>query len=247
MSLNKFTSDTPIKQWMNIGANSVKSNELNTYNLEVDGNLTVHNTVYPQTVPLGNAISMMTGHYSSLNYAVSPYVFLNSLPQTYTLNAIPQTVGGVGTSTKGISTAYIAICDNSLYYYDFVFQFTSGIGVLNASLVLNNNTVLTISQSIPLSTANYYRIFGQFSSYGGWGTNSCDLVAILQAEYQDNSTPLKENLFTTSKSGINNVPYLNQSLIPFEIQLSSNTPITLTRVMGNIRCDHNDFTQNGPF
>lgn len=231
---------------LDLYCNSINANDLKIDNLDCKI-LTVANTTYPYEYPLQNAISIMSGVNGSLKYAVSPYVFLNSLPQTYTLNAIPQVVGGYGTSYKGLSSALIAICDNCLYSYDFVFQFTSGVGVLNASLVLNNNTVLTISQSIPLSASNYYRVFGQFQSYGGWGTSSCDLMAVLQAEYQDNSTPLKENLYTTSKSGINNVPYLDTTLVPVEIKLSSNTAISVTRVMGNIKCEFNDFTQNGPF
>ena len=222
---------------LDLYCNSINSNDL-----------IVKNTVYPDIVPLGNAISMMTGHFSSLSYAVSPYVFLNSLPQTYTLGAVSQTVGGVGTVTKGVSSAYIAICDNSVYEYDFTFEFSSGsVGTVNAYLVLQNNIVLNITQSIPLGTSNFYRVFGKFQSYGGWGTPSCDLTATLQAEYQDNSMLLKETLFTTSKSGINNVPYLDSSLISVEVKLSSNIPITLTRTIGFIRCAYNDFTQNGPF
>jgi hypothetical protein len=231
-----------------IDASELKIDDLTTFNLNVEGDLIVKNTVYPTVVPLGNAVSMMTGHFSGLSYAVSPYVFLNSLPQTYTLGAVAQTVGGVGTATKGVSTAYIAICDNSLYSYDFTFEFSSGAtGIVNAYLVLQNNSILNITQSIPLGTSNYYRVFGQFQSFGGWGTDSCDLTATLQAEYQDNSTPLKETLYTTSKSGINSVPYLNSSLISVEVKLSSNVPITLIRTIGNIKCEYNDFTQNGPF
>jgi hypothetical protein len=43
------------------------------------------------------------------------------------------------------------------------------------------------------------------------------------------------------------VPYLNSSLISVEVKLSSNIPITLTRTIGTIKCEYNDFTQNGPF
>ena len=230
-----------------IEANEYKVDTLDATSIETD-TLTVNNTVYPTIVPLGNAISMMTGNFSSLSYAVSPYVFLNSLPQTYILTPVAQTVGGVGTSTLGLSSAYIAICDNSLYSYDFTFEFSSGsVGIVNAYLVLQNNVVLNITQSIPLGTDNYYRVFGQFQSFGGWGTASCDLTATLQAEYQDNTLPLKETLYTTSKSGINNVPYLNSSLISVEVKLSANVPITLTRTIGTIKCEYNDFTQNGPF
>ena len=67
-----------------IESNELKIDDLTTFNLNVEGDLIVQNTVYPTVVPLGNAISMMTGHFSGLSYAVSPYVFLNSLPQTYT-------------------------------------------------------------------------------------------------------------------------------------------------------------------
>ena len=232
---------------LDLYCNTIDANDLKMDNVDCK-TLTVANTLYPETYPLQNAISVMSGVNGNLKYAVSPYVFLNSLPQTYNINGTPQTVGGDTTSTKGLSSSYIAICDNSLYSYDFVFQFTSGVvGTVIASLVLNNTNVLTITQSIPLGTANYYRIFGQFQSYGGWGTPACDLMAVLQAEYQDNSTPLKETLFTTSKSGLNNVPYLNTELVPVEIKLSSSIPITLMRVMGNIKCEYNDFSQNGPF
>ena len=249
--------DSKNNKSLDLYCNKIEANEYKVNNLDATtidattintGTLTVNNTIYPTIVPLGNAISMMTGHFSSLSYAVSPYVFLNSLPQTYTLSAVAQTVGGVGTSTKGVSSAFISICDNSLYSYDFTFEFTSGsVGIVNAYLVLQNNVVLNITQSIPLGTSNYYRVFGQFQSFGGWGTSSCDLTATLQAEYQDNTLPLKETLYTTSKSGINNVPYLNSSLISVEVKLSANVPITLTRTIGTIKCEYNDFTQNGPF
>lgn len=242
-------SDSKNNKSLDLYCNSLEANEykvdtLTATAIETD-TLTVNNTVYPTIVPLGNAISMMTGNFSSLSYAVSPYVFLNSAPQTYTLSPVAQTVGGVGTTTAGLSSAFISICDNSLYSYDFTFEFTGVVsGVVDAYLVLQNNVVLNITQSLPAGTSNYYRVFGQFQSYGGWGTNSCDLTATLQAEYQDNSLPLKETLYTTSKSGINNVPYLNSSLISVEVKLSSSIPITLTRTIGNIKCEYNDFTQN---
>ena len=82
-----------------IEANEYKVDNLTATSIETDI-LTVANTVYPTTHPLQNAISVMSGVNGNLKYAVSPYVFLNSLPQTYNINGTPQTVGGDGTSTS---------------------------------------------------------------------------------------------------------------------------------------------------
>jgi hypothetical protein len=255
MSLNKFVNTQTGKDLkLQIGADEIKCNTLTATtlnftdetveNLIVTDSLTVKNTLYPTKVPLGNAISMMSGNFSSLNYAVSPYVFLNTIPQSYNLTADPQVVAGATTLTSGLSNAYITIADNSLYYFEFIFNYSDFIGTLYTSLVLNNYTVLTIPQSIPDSVNNYFKVSGKVQCVDGWGTNAAGIIVVLQCDYMNTYETLKETLFTTVKTGLNTVPYLNTLPIPLQIKMSSTSTGSFNRIMGNISCVYNDFSQN---
>ena len=246
MSLNKFTSSAVTNQWMNIACHELKADNLETANIDISGDLIVHNTLYPTTVPIGGAVSMMSGQFSGLGYAVSPYVFLNSIPQTYTINATPQTVMGTTTTTLGSSSAFITIGNNCLYEFE-------SIGILSAiattgtviGVYFDGNLLTSITQDFPIGTVGYHKISGQFQAYNGWGTSSSDLVVVLQAEYQDNITPAKENLYTTSKATVGNTGYTQNLPVAFEIRISTpSTNFTYQRVIGNISCKYNDLTQN---
>lgn len=256
MSLNKFANtQTGIDLKLEIGADEIKCNTLTATtlnfidqtveNLIVTDTLNVKNTLYPTKVPLGNAISIMSGNFSSLNYAVSPYVFLNTVPQNYLLTTTPQVVAGAGTLTSGLSNAYITIADNCLYSFEFYFQYSDFIsGTITTELVLNNFSALTVVQSIGTLTNNYFKVSGKIQCVGGWGTNAAGLIAVLQCEYMDTTLPTKETLFTTVKTGFNTVPYLNTLPIPIQIKMSSTAGGNFYRSIGNISCMYNDFSQN---
>jgi hypothetical protein len=246
MSLNKFTSSAVTNQWMNIACHELKADNLETADIDISGDLIVHNTLYPTTVPLGGAISMMSGQFSGLGYAISPYVFLNSIPQTYTINATPQTVMGTTTTTLGSSSAFITIGNNCLYGFE-------SIGILSASastgvvigIYFDGNLLTSITQDFPIGTVGYHKISGQFQAYNGWGTSGSDIAVVLQAEYQDNTTPAKENLYTTSKVVLGNTGFTQNLPVGFEIRISTaGIGFTYQRVIGNISCKFNDLTQN---
>ena len=115
MSLNKLTSDTPINEWMHIGASTVKCNSLDTSAILIDGF-----TVQPELLEFSSNSSAnpISSIYPTTTIVVSPLSLgIGSMNLPYAFEANKQLkVVTIGQISSGSATNVISykILDNGV-------------------------------------------------------------------------------------------------------------------------------------
>lgn len=175
MSLNKLTETSPIKNWMNIGANSI-----------VTDSLSVAGLTYPTTTPPTTKV-ILAGSGGTLGYTVSPYAMLNfAVPYNLSPGVLTEVAGGTTSQVTG-SSSVITYGNDCMYDFKITGALQGDQPIVNFYLVLGNILLnqITLTKTITPLTEDYVEISGSMHIMAGFPSSS-NLSTCMKVSYSSN-------------------------------------------------------------